>query len=726
MNPDSELTRFGLDGEQWLGLAREAQAPPDLGFLGSYRLIREVGRGGQAVVYEGVREPDGERVAVKRLLAGSFADPATLMRFRREIAAISTLSHPNIVKAEGIQIEDGPLILVMQWVDGVRVTDWARGKEQSAVLGVLRMIGAAVAHAHRRGVIHRDLKPANILVSQDGEPQLLDFGLAKWSDLGDPLRHSITRSSHFLGTPAYCSPEQIAGDPSLVDTRTDVYSLGVIAYDLLLGKPPYEIGGGLRKVMETITTVEPQRPRALQPGFDRALEAILLKMLAKDRDERYAAMELLLADLNRFERGDSIEARSLGGSYAIRKLIRKHRWPVAIAGAFIALLIAFGVTMALLYNRAELEERRVASVEAFLAAILAPEGINSGSQTVTIADLLRQASERLASEPIADPVVEGRLHGRLARTYARVWNWREVAGHTAAALAIHRELGDQEGIAQSLSDLGLAESFLGEPQAVAHLMEALSIVETQQGEDTSAKASVLANLAFAYIRTVGPSEFSRADDLYVQALSVLAEEDAAGPLAAGIYYRHAVLALEQEDLATAERRFRLALAIYDQLPEGTGIGGQRCREDYAKALAALGRFDDAREWLRRSQAGRPLDHGLCMTPALIAAVILDHGYLDPARPFLIESLKLISDYLVQRRPEHSTLLQGYADRISADRMDAEALLNMGDICRAVDAALFTNWRTVVQDLEQSYAGSHPDNAEICAAVLQQSEPISTE
>ncbi len=721
MNPDSELSRFGLDDEDWLARARDAEAPMDLGALGPYRLLREVGRGGQAVVYEAVQEPAGDRVAVKRLLAGRFAEPAAWLRFEREIEAASILAHPNIVRAEGVQVPEGQLVLVMDWVDGIPVHDWARGRPRGEILEGLCKIADAVAHAHRCGIIHRDLKPANILVSSDGEPHLLDFGIAKGTGFGEIGGSSLTRTSQFLGTPAYCSPEQVSGEPGRVDTRTDVYSLGVIAYDLLVGKPPYEIGGGLRRIIETITTEEPRRPRDHVPGFDRDLEAILRKMLAKRPEQRYSSMDQVLADLERFARGDPIEAESLGHGYSLRMFVRRNRWPVAIAAAFMLMIAGFGVTMAILYQRAELEESRVTRVEAFLAAMLTPEGATSGAHAVTVDDLLGQASRRLAEEPIDDPDVEGRLHMHLARTYTAIWSWPDATRHAEAALDIYRGLGDPDGSTRSLTLLGLAEAFLENPNAIDHLTEALAIVEAREGPDSPGAAAILSSLAFANVRAARPADFDRAEELYARALAILDGVEEPTPLTAGTLYSHAVLAMEQGDDDVAVRRFRRAVDIYEALPKTLSVAGSRCREDYAKALAAVGRVEEAREWLWRSREGRTLEPTMCRAPTYVANTLARQGDPASAVPFFHESLVLTGEYLAAHRPERTRALRGYADSLEAGRFEADALLGLGRACRDVDATLLENWTDVLRGLEGAYSQTLPERATICRAVLQRFE-----
>ncbi|MBD3162970.1 MAG: protein kinase [Candidatus Eisenbacteria bacterium] len=721
MSHDPELARFGLDDDTWITRLRDAQAPAELGDLGPYRLIREVARGGQAIVYEAIRQTDGARVALKRLIAGRFANAVMLQRFEREVEAVSLLSHPNIVRFAGMEMHEGQPVVVMEWIEGVRITDWSRGRDRGEVLVVLRRIAEAIAHAHRSGVIHRDLKPENILVAEDGEPHVLDFGIAKWSEIAKPAEPSLTLTNQFLGTPAYCSPEQVGEDPRRIDARTDVYSLGVIAYHLLVGRLPFDLPAGLRRVLETIATAEPRRPRDVAPGFDRDLEAILLKMLAKDPDRRYASMDLFLADLGRLERGDPVEAEGQSRRMLLRKFFHRNRLPLAILSGFVALIAAFGITMAILYKRAETEATRLEQVESFLTSMITPEGTPpSGAPAFTVADILDRASARLEGGTVEDPEVRGRLHLRLARNHGSIWNWSQAAEHARAALEVFRETGDRSRIAQALAQLGLAEAFLENPRAVGHSEEAVAILREREGPRSPDYAAALGVLAFASYRAADPPDPERAEACYAEALEILESEPESGPLLAGTYYSYAVLAVERDDPRAAETRYRRALAIYTELPRTLSIIGARCMEDYAKTLAALGRVEEARSWLHRSREDRPLDPAVCETPAVIGEILRRNGNDEAAIPFFFESQALTCTYLTSVRPEHAKTLGGFTEALEQGRLEPGFLLEIGATCRRIDPDLHASWLRSLRSLEEIYERTDPERAAICRSVLRKS------
>jgi serine/threonine-protein kinase len=219
---DADRTGFGFDrpDAELIDRLREAERMPALGRVGGYELVAVAGIGGQGVVYRARQIATGREVALKRILAGSWAGEAARSRFAREIQADAVLHHPNIVTVYGVEEIDGQPLLAMEWIDGVAIDRWAEARDEGTVLGTFLKVCAGIQHAHQRGVIHRDLKPSNILVDAAGEPRVLDFGLAKVTT----SRSRLTVSGGFLGTLAYSAPEQVRGDADGADVRTDVYA----------------------------------------------------------------------------------------------------------------------------------------------------------------------------------------------------------------------------------------------------------------------------------------------------------------------------------------------------------------------------------------------------------------------------------------------------------------------------------------------------------------------
>lgn len=303
-----------------------------------YRIEREIGRGGMGRVFEAVQLSTQRTVALKVMLEGPFSSEKTKRRFEREVHIVAGLRHPHIAQIYESGLHQGRYWFAMEFVEG-QPLDLAADTGKLSVgqkLAVMAMVCEAVGYAHEHNVVHRDLKPTNMLVSDDGQPHILDFGLAK---IEDPERyHEITLSApgELMGTPAYMSPEQTERDPGRVDARTDVYSLGVNLYKLLTGQFPYDVRGRLDEVIRQIATAEPTPPSDILREVDDETEAITLKALAKNPDDRYASAAEMAEDLRRRIAGEPVEAKLTSRSYVLGKALARHRKLLVTAGVLAA------------------------------------------------------------------------------------------------------------------------------------------------------------------------------------------------------------------------------------------------------------------------------------------------------------------------------------------------------------------------------------------------------
>ncbi len=275
--------------------------------FGDYELRDEIGRGGMGVVYRAQQASLGREVAVKMILRGQLASQADRERFEAEAQAAARLDHPGIVPVYEVGEIDGRPYFSMKLVGGTTLAQLlADGplppREAAAILA---KVARAIHFAHMRGVLHRDLKPSNILLDEQGEPHVTDFGLAKQIAAGE----SLTRTGAVLGTPAYMAPEQAAGQRGQVGPRSDVYSLGVMLYHMLTGRPPFQAASPAEMVM-LVLEQDPVPPRMLNPKADRDLEMICLRCLQKPPDLRYASAAGLADDLEAYLNDESIAARS--------------------------------------------------------------------------------------------------------------------------------------------------------------------------------------------------------------------------------------------------------------------------------------------------------------------------------------------------------------------------------------------------------------------------------
>jgi tetratricopeptide (TPR) repeat protein len=309
--------------------------------FGGYELIEEIGRGGMGVVYKARQIALNRTVALKLILSGRAASTAELERFRTEAESAARLSHPNIVRIFDVGVAEGRPYLSLEYVDGASLQKkLAAGPlpfREAAEL--TRTLALAVHDAHQQGVIHRDLKPDNVLLMANGVPKIADFGLARQE--GDAPAGQ-TRSGAVLGTPAYMSPEQAAGDRAAIGPATDIYSLGAMLYEMLTGRPPFHAANVI-DVLSAIRNDEPLAPHRLTARLPRDLDTICLKCLAKEPAGRYASADALAADLQRFIDGEPILARRIGVAGQTWRWCRRK--PL-VATLLAALLVACAAGMA--------------------------------------------------------------------------------------------------------------------------------------------------------------------------------------------------------------------------------------------------------------------------------------------------------------------------------------------------------------------------------------------
>jgi len=354
---------------------------PEGTMVGGHRVVRQIGAGGMGVVYLAEQDKPKRTVVVK-IIRPLLATPMMLRRFERESETLGRLHHPGIAQVYEAGMAETPVgalpYIAMEYVDGEPLTAYVERRSLGVRerIELVAKVCEAVQHAHQRGVIHRDLKPGNILVEEGGTPKILDFGIARATAQDEHATTLLTDAGLLLGTLPYMSPEQVAGDPDAIDTRTDVYSLGVILYESLTGRLPYNLDS--RSMLDAARIIREQSPARLSTA-NRTLrgevEVIVGRALEKDRARRYQSAMALGDDLRRYLRGEPIEARRDSALYVLRKQLVRHHVAATAAGVVLVALIAFGVASAAQArtNRALARSERVARVAADQARIHADE-----------------------------------------------------------------------------------------------------------------------------------------------------------------------------------------------------------------------------------------------------------------------------------------------------------------------------------------------------------------
>jgi eukaryotic-like serine/threonine-protein kinase len=532
---------------------------PDLGSIGPYRLIRKLGEGGMGEVWLAEQSaPVKRQVALKIIKEGRY-DKSALIRFDLERQALAMMDHPTIAKVfDAGSTAEGQPYFAMEYVQGLPITEYCDEKRLSPSerLLLFTKICEGVQHAHQKAIIHRDLKPTNILVAEvDGKPvpRIIDFGLAKAISEQSQYGTLVTRAGGLVGTPGYMSPEQMDPMATDVDTRADVYSLGVVLYELLTGvlaldaqqwesKPFHEV---LRQVHEEEPTSPSTRlitdpaaaaiadkrntdPKELANMLRGDLDWITLKALERDRARRYGTPAELAADLGRYLRNEPVIARPASAAYRTKKYVQRHKFGVAAAATVVLLLIAFGVMQAIELRRITRERDRADRVTKFMTGMFKVSNPSEArGNAVTAREILDKSSKDVDSGLRKDPELQAQLMGTMAQTYAGLGLYGRAQDLTEHALAIQRSLFGERNRQTLTSESYLAQLL----RAQAHLPEAEKLLQntiaTQRqvlGPDDPDTLASMDRLAYVYANGGRPAE---AESLFRQILN--AERKVLGP-----------------------------------------------------------------------------------------------------------------------------------------------------------------------------------------------------
>jgi len=596
--------------------------------LARYRIRRRLGAGGMGIVYEAEQKKPQRLVALKVVRPG-FASEALLRRFEFEAEILGRLDHPGIARIFDAGTfgagDDRQPFFAMELVRG-RALHQFLDEEQPALKDLLRLfirIGNAVAHAHQKGVIHRDLKTANILVTDQGQPKVLDFGVARATD-GDVQQMTMeTDAGKVVGTLPYMSPEQVAGDADALDVRSDVYSLGVLYYEMLAGVRPHDLAGkSMLEAARKIREEEPRRLGTLRAELRGDLETIGRKALEKDPARRYGSVLELVADVERYLAHEPISARPPTTIYQLVRFSQRHR---ALVGGVIGvvLVLAAGVVSTrvqwwiaeLARNTAQAETRRAQAVSDFLMKCLVQASPNQRrGKVTTIEDVFAEAAVRVDQDFADEPEVRAELHGTIG------WTLMQMGSHADAEL---------------------------------HLQQSLTLWRELRGNENLRVAGVLASLASLAGRT------GRTKDALPLAKQALALRRSASP-AAWSRERH-------------DRRWEL----------GTNCELVALAEYYTGNIeAAIGLFREAIDHRRASAADHPAD--LCLTLTNFAQLLSQEGrHLEEAEARVREAGTFLRERLSGLAQDREDVRHGRRQQAETTLVLSSCLALQGD----EDAAL---------------------------------------
>jgi len=708
--------------------------PPEL--IGPYRILETLGEGGMGTVYLAEQtKPIHRRVALKIIKLG-MDTKSVIARFETEREALALMNHPNVARVfDAGTSEQGRPYFVMEHVAGIPITEYCDKHRLSTEdrLKLFADVCAAVQHAHQKGIIHRDLKPSNVLVTEiDGKAsaKVIDFGIAKATQQKLSEHTYFTQQGQLIGTPAYMSPEQAGAVPAGaayadIDTRTDVYSLGVILYELLVGALPFDPqslrSAGFSGMQRIVREVDPPKPSTRLAGMGASsttvadlrqtslhtlarklrgdLDWVVMKCLEKDRARRYDTVSDLIAEVQRYLRNEPVVAGPPSASYRMKKFVRRNKLPV-VAVAGIVLALTAGLVVSDLQRRRAVRAEELAAIRLtdsetardeaikardesdtvtqFLSDTLASVDPGKEGKDVTVREVFDKSAETIGEKFHDKPLIEARLRHTIGWTYRGLGLFEPAQAHLAEAAAIYtRELGPRDR--RTLGATGAHAAVVGDQghfsQAEAAQRSTLEIHRRVLGEEHPETLASMNNLA---ISLSNQGRYADAEMLHRQTLEirrrVLGEEH---PSTLRSMNSLASSLLDQGRYAEAEEVRRRALEIGRRVLGEEHLDTLAFMSSLASSLHAQGRNAEAEELRRqtleiqRRVLGEEHPNTLRSMNNL-AISIFNQGRYAEAEELYRQTLEIQRRVLGEEHPDTLTSINNVAGIFDAQGRHAEA------------------------------------------------------
>ena len=672
----------------------------DLESIVNYKVLQKIGEGGMGEVYEAEQtQPVRRRVALKVIKWG-MDTKEVLARFESERQALALMNHPNIAKVyDAGMTESGRPYFSMEYVKGVPITEYCDTHRLSTEerLWLFIQVCMGVQHAHQRGVIHRDMKPSNVLVTiQDDRavPKIIDFGIAKATSQRLTERTLFTELGQWIGTPEYMSPEQAEMTGLDIDTRTDVYSLGVVLYELLVGAQPFDSttlrGAGFDEMRRRIREEEPPRPstrltdhdcdsevaaqrrRTSATNLARELKGdldwIVMKALEKDRTRRYSTPMELAADVKRHLGNQPVEASPPSTAYRLGKFVRRNRVAVAATSLVLTALVLGTIGTGIGMVKAKREADAARQVVQLMTGILG--GLNPAGtygHTQSIDEILDRGAAQVDQTLQDQPLVAAHLKDLIGRVYMGMGEFPKARPVLEEAYSMRlAELGDAHPmVGDSLDILGAARMLTGDYEAALEVLEqAVAVYEGSVGLDHGAVGNTLSNICYAQWRL---GDYRRAMDYCDRAVVNLENYYGVDDLSvSNPLFNKAIILRELGENELAMKLDQRVLSIREKHlgPDHTAVGW--ALHDLALCYEFVGDLATARAMQERAMAIQEKALGadsnaVSMSLTRLAVARVDDGEPEEARAMFQRALKIRENVLGVEHPDLVWILRSYAN-----------------------------------------------------------------